>query len=276
MSRPAAARSGLAKLKKERFYFTMTGEDTELVALIDDELDEEAKSSLQARLAGDEGLRKRYEELRAAGVLIAASLNALIEEAPLSRLRAAIPAEEPLRQPSRRFGGLALRELAAGLVIGVLAAGAAAWIALSSGLLGERENWRTAIVEYTNLYTNETFSPLNPDAALQAKELSAVRARIPANLTPDTIALSGLRFATAFMLSHGGYPLGVIAYVDPSGAPVLLCVLANRPPDSPIRSERRGDLSLASWSDDGRSYLVIGRIPEERAVALAQILKPRV
>ena len=69
----------------------MTGEDTELVALIDDELDEEAKSSLQARLAGDEGLRKRYEELRDAGVLIAASLNALIEEAPLPRLRAMLP-----------------------------------------------------------------------------------------------------------------------------------------------------------------------------------------
>ena len=254
----------------------MTGEDTELVALIDDELDEEAKSSLQARLAGDEGLRKRYEELRDAGVLIAASLNALIEEAPLPRLRAAIPGEEPLRQPSRRFGGLALRELAAGLVIGVLAAGAAAWIALSSGLLGEREDWHSAVTEYTHLYTSETFSPLNPDAALQAKELSAVRARIPANLTPDTIALPDLRFATTFMLTHGGYPLGVIVYVDPTGAPVLLCVLANRASDAPIRTERRGDLSLASWSDDGRSYLVIGRIPEERAVALAQILEPRV
>jgi anti-sigma factor RsiW len=166
--------------------------------------------------------------------------------------------------------------LAAGLVVGVLAAGAAAWIALSSGLLGEREDWHTAVVEYTNLYTNETFSPLNPDAAQQAKELSAVRARVPANLTPDTIALSGLRFATAFMLSHGGYPLGVIVYVDPTGAPVLLCILANRAADAPIRSEHRGDLSLASWSDDARSYLVIGRIPEERAIALAQMLKPRV
>jgi anti-sigma factor RsiW len=78
------------------------------------------------------------------------------------------------------------------------------------------------------------------------------------------------------MLSYQGSPLGVIAYVDPSGAPVLLCVLASRAPDAPIRTERRGDLALASWSDDGRSYLVIGRIPEERAVALAQILKPRV
>ena len=68
----------------------------------------------------------------------------------------------------------------------------------------------------------------------------------------------------------------MIAYVDPSGAPVLLCILANRAPDAPTRSERRGDLSLAWWSRSGRSHLVIGRIPEEQAVALAQTLEKRV
>jgi anti-sigma factor RsiW len=254
----------------------MSDDDAELVALIDNELDDSSRTALLARLAADEQLRQRHEELRVAGAPIAASFDALLKQAPLARLRAALPADEPLRQPSRRFAGIALRDLAAGFVIGLLAAGAAAWIALSSGLLGEREDWHTAVVEYTNLYTNETFSPSNPDATLQAKELSAVRAKVGGNLTPGNVSLPGLRFATAFMLSHGGYPLGVIAYVDPSGAPVLLCVLANRPPDAPISSERRGDLSLAAWSDDGRSYLVIGRIPEERAVALAQILKPRV
>jgi hypothetical protein len=31
--------------------------------------------------------------------------------------------------------------------------------------------------------------------------------------------------------------LGVIAYVDPSGAPVLLCIIANHAPNAPIRSE---------------------------------------
>jgi anti-sigma factor RsiW len=254
----------------------MSDDDAELVALIDNELDESSRTALLARLAANEQLRQRYEELREAGAPIAASFDALLEQAPLARLRAAIPADEPLRPPSGRFAGIALRDLAAGFVIGLLAAGAAAWIALSSGILGERENWHTAVVQYTNLYTNETFSPLNPDAPLQAKELSAVRARVGGNLTPENVALPGLRFTVAFMLSHGGYPLGVIAYVDPSGAPVLLCVHANRASDAPIQSERRGDLSLASWSDDGRSYLVIGRIPEERAVALAQILKPRV
>jgi anti-sigma factor RsiW len=251
----------------------MTDDDAELVALIDNELDQSSRDALLARLATDEQLRLRYDELREAGAPIAASFDALLGQAPLARLRAAIPADEPLRQPSRRF---ALRELAAGFVIGLLAAGAAAWIAPSSGLLGERNDWRTAVVEYTNLYSNETFAPLTPDAALQAAELSGVRARVGGNLTPENVALPGLRFTTAFMLSHRGHPLAVIAYVDPSGAPVLLCVFANSAPDGPIRSERRGGLSLASWSDDGRSYLVIGRIPEERALALAQILQPRV
>ena len=143
-------------------------------------------------------------------------------------------------------------------------------------MLREREDWRTAVVEYTNLYTNETFSPLNPDASLQAIELDALDAKVGAKLTPENVALPGLRFSVAFMLAFEGSPLGVIAYVDPSGAPVLLCILAQQAPDAPIRSERRDDLSLAWWSSSGRSHLVIGRIPVERAVALAQTIEKQI
>jgi anti-sigma factor RsiW len=249
----------------------MSDDDAELVALIDNELDEGSRTALLARLAADEGLRQRYEELRQTGAPLAASLDELLMQAPLARLRAALPVDSPTRQPR-----IAARGLAAGIAIGILAAGAAAWVALSLGLLRERENWRTAIAEYTNLYTNETFSPLNPDASLQAIELRALGARVGANLTPEGVALPGLRFTAAFMLSYDGAPLGVVAYVDPSGAPVLLCIIANDAPDAPIRSERRDNLSLAWWSRGGRSRLVIGRIPEERAVALAQTLEKRI
>ena len=254
----------------------MADDDAQLVALIDNELDESSRTDLLSRLAADEGLRQRYEELRQTGAPLAASFDVLLGQAPLGRLRAALPADERFRQASRRFAGIALRELAAGVVIGLLVAGAVAWAASIFGLFGGREDWRSAVVEYTNLYTNETFDPLKPDAALQGKELSAVRARVGGNLTSENVALPGLRFTMAFMLSHAGRPLGVIAYVDPSGAPVLLCILASRAPDAPIRSERRDDLALASWSDDGRSYLVIGHMPEERAFSLAQVLQPRV
>ena len=78
------------------------------------------------------------------------------------------------------------------------------------------------------------------------------------------------------MLSFEGSPLAVIAYVDAQGAPVLLCVIDNHAPDAGMRSERRGELSLANWSRGGRGYLVIGRIPEEQAVELAGMLKERI
>ena len=254
----------------------MSDDDAELVALIDNELEESRRTALLARLAADERLRLRYEKLREAGAPLAASFDELLRQAPLARLRAALPTDEPLRQPSRLFSGIAFRELAAGIVIGLLAAGAAAWAASAFGLFGGKEDWRTAVTEYTDLYTNETFSPLNPDAALQAAELSAIGAKVGANLTPQNVALPGLRFTTAFMLSYEGHPLAVIAYVDPSGAPVLFCIHANHEPDAPLRSETRDDLSLAWWSSSGRGHLVIGHIPEERAVALAQMLEKRV
>jgi anti-sigma factor RsiW len=254
----------------------MADDDAELVALIDNELDESRRTALLARLAADERLRQRYEEFRQTGAPLAASLNELLTQASRARLRAALPMDSPARQPSRRFAGLALRDLAAGFVIGLLVAGAAAWAVSTFGLFGGKEDWRSAVTVYTNMYSNETFAPLKPDAQLQAIELSALGARLGANLTPENVALPGLRFTTAFMLTYQGSPLGVIAYVDPSGAPVALCIIANDAPDAPIRSERRDNLSLAWWSRGGRSRLVIGRIPEERAVALAQTLEKRI
>jgi anti-sigma factor RsiW len=89
------------------------------------------------------------------------------------------------------------------------------------------------------------------------------------------VALPGLCFTVAFMLSYKGSPLAAIAHVDAEGSPVMFCITANEAPDAPMRSEQRSELSLASWSRGGRSYLVIGRIPEERAVAFAETLEKR-
>jgi anti-sigma factor RsiW len=221
----------------------MTDEDAELVALIDNELDEGSRGALLARLAADEQLRQHYDELRATGVTIAGSLEELLGQAPLERLRAAIPVDRPVRQPRGRFARDGLRQLAAGVVVGLVAAGAAAWVATSFGLLKEQDDWRSAVVQYTNLYTNDTFSPLNPDASLQAIELSALGTKVGAKLTPEDIALPGLRFTVAFMLAYEGSPLGVIGYVEPSGAPVLLCIIANQAADAPIHLHCRPRLT---------------------------------
>src|SRR5208337_1350445 len=134
----------------------MADDDAELVALIDDELDEASKSRLLARLAQDEALRARYEALREARPQIAAAFSPLLDRAPLARLTAALATQSapPPTRPSLR--GFAWREFAAGLLIGLVAAGAAAWVAL--GLANrDRDDWRAAVVDYMKLYTNETF-----------------------------------------------------------------------------------------------------------------------
>jgi anti-sigma factor RsiW len=254
----------------------MPDDDSELVALIDNELDESRRSALLARLAANEELRARYDELRQTSAPLAASFEALLAQAPLARLRTALPPDQPVRPRRMRFASIALRELAAGFVVGAIAAGAAIWAASSFGLLDGREDWRSAVAEYTHLYTNQTFSPLNPDAVQQTAELKVVGASVGANLTPENVALPGLRFTSAFMLSYGDSPLGVLAYVDPTGAPVLFCIFANGAADAPTRSERRGDLSLAWWARNGRSHLVIGHVDEERAVSLARTIERRV
>jgi anti-sigma factor RsiW len=118
----------------------MTNEDAELVALIDNELDEVANGRLLTRLTEDEALRKRYEELRDAGAPIAAAFDALVERAPLPRLRAALPRLSAPRTASRPFAGITLRELAACIVSFLLGAGAAAWIAMSVAPREEHED----------------------------------------------------------------------------------------------------------------------------------------
>ena len=114
---------------------------------------------------------------------------------------------------------------------------AAAWVALSFAPHEEKEDWQAAVVE--------------------------------------DLAVPGLRFKMAQILSYDGVPLAEIAYVDSRGAPVLFCIIANGGADAPTRSERRGDYSLTSWSHAGRSYLVVGQLPEQQTTDLARTLEKR-
>ena len=170
---------------------------------------------------------------------------------------------------------MAFRELAAGFVLGLLAAGAAGWLAFGAPRSGANNDWRAAVVDYMKLYTHDTFALVSSDRPIEAFELSAVGKKVGADLTPDNVKMPGLDFKVAFNLSYDGAPLGEIAYVNSTGAPVLFCVIASKEADAPLRSEKRDQFSLASWSRNGLSYMVIGRMPEQRVVELAQTLVTR-
>jgi hypothetical protein len=209
-----------------------------------------------------------------------AAFDRILADAPLARLRAALP-PEPARVgaalPARRGWGLrgyALRELAAGLAIGFLAAAALAWFTFG-GAPSDEGDWRSTVLEYMDLYTSDTFAFPAPDAATKEHQLAAVGGRVGVKLTPETVAVPGLDYRAAFVLGLDGTPLGEIAYVDPSGEPTLFCILDQAVPDTPLSLEKRGNYTLATWARQGRKFLVIGRLPETKVADFAKTLEAR-
>ena len=105
--------------------------------------------------------------------------------------------------------------------------------------------------------------------------MQAVSAKVGVDLTPDKVAVPGLRYRTAFNFSYDGAPLAEIAYTEAGGAPVLFCVIANGKPDAPPRAVAREGLSYVTWSRGGKSYMFVAHMPEQRIADLAQTLAAR-
>jgi anti-sigma factor RsiW len=250
-------------------------DDEKLIALTDNELDDGARKNLLARLATDDALRARAEALREARARLVASLDSLLEQAPLARLRASLPPPEAGAGIALGRPSFAWRQLAAGIAIGLIVAGLAAWFGFGFGLREEREDWRAAVVEYMQLYTRDTFALANPDSAIAAKQLQAVSPKIGLDFTPENVAVPGLRYRTAFNLAYRGAALAEIAYTDAEGEPVLFCVTVNGESATSARTVERGKLSYATWSRDGRGLMVVGRMSEGQIADLARPLEAR-
>ena len=173
----------------------MPEDDERLAALIDNELGDEEKNALLERLAQDEALRERLAALRQDRDRLVASFDALLGQAPLARLRAAIPAADaepplPVRSGPRSAGSNSLPGSSSAFCLRAPRHGSDS----EAGGRPERESWRQAVIEYMDLYTPDTFALANPDSAVQAKQLQAVSAKVGVDLTPDKVALPDLRY----------------------------------------------------------------------------------
>jgi hypothetical protein len=229
--------------------------DNELTALLDGQLAEPERSDLFGRLAADPSLQERFDALAAARASLDDVFAGMLANAPVARMRAALPTRAPA---PRRFGRA---RLAAGFVIAALVGAAlAALVTLNIG--GEKEDWSQAVVDYMRLYTPETFAGLKPDEATEETLVGAVGARLGVTLTSDKLSLPGLAFKTAFVLTYDDSPLGEFAFTDDAGTPYLFCILADSSAPQPLHQEKRDDYTLASWGRDGKQFLVLGPSPK--------------
>jgi anti-sigma factor RsiW len=248
-------------------------DDSQLVAFIDGRLDERARSAIESRLANEADLRERLARLQDGGRPFASAFQALLDAAPIERLKASLSAldeDERAGTPLRRRS--AFRASRLGVAAAVLLFCVGIFVGRYAPLWPAQEEWRDAVAEYMSLYTPDTFAS---DAASQGNELAALSRKIGLVLTPEGVALSGLQFKAAQIFAYNNAPLGQLGYIDPATGPVLFCIIRDSEPDAAIKAENRDGFAVASWARGGRGYMLIGRLPVAQIAGLADTLERR-
>jgi anti-sigma factor RsiW len=248
-------------------------DDAQLVAFIDRQLDENARSALEARLARDALLRERLARLQEGGRPFAPAFQALLDAAPVERLQAALGGDqrgEAARPQRLRLSRLAVAAAAILLFcLGILVG------RYGPGRFGDdprREDWREAVAEYMSLYTSDTFAAEPP---AHDDDLAALGAKIGLDLSVERVGLANLQFKDGEIFAYDGAPLVQLAYLDPASGPVLFCIIRNSESDAPMAAGRRDGFAVASWARGGRGYMLIGRLAVTQMAGLADSLQRR-
>ena len=244
-----------------------------LTAHLDNELDEQQAREVRERSLVDAQLASTLAALQIDREQMARDYLALGTDAPVSELRSALAMGTASVVEVKAGGGnrklLVAAACAACLVVGVL---------VGSGV-GNRvdadKSWREAVAEYQVLYSAETLkwnavAPAEVDTTL--KRLSG---RIGVKLTRQALKLSIADFRRGQMLTFGSQPLVQLAYLHNGVTPVAFCITPDGAPDAGLASEIREGLPIIHWAKNGTSYMVIGDIPNEQLVGMAEVLRGR-
>ncbi|NEI74176.1 transcriptional regulator [Rhizobium lusitanum] len=245
--------------------------DELIVAYLDDELDAAAKLAVEDRLNRDSAFCDRFEFLTSNSVPMHAAFAALLDDAPVERMKSALPpldriVPDPALPNRRRF--LAAACLAAGAV-----AGGGLVRLLSSGETGSSQNWRAVVADYMQLYSADTLSNLSDDPAVKADQISRVASVMQLPLTTQGLMISGIPFKRAQLLTFDRKPLAQIAYLDPKYGPLALCITHSSKGKSDFQREQRLGMNIVFWSSADHSFMVIGRNPPEQLGAIANQLQ---
>jgi len=264
--------------------------DEALVAYIDGELDPAERRHVEAWLDADPAVRDRLSALAQSADLVRSAYADIVNEPIPERLLAAARGESAVPGPSasaeivallprrvagprpsrRQWIGLAAAAALCGLMIGSagtyvgigllprdngaeqtqLAAAAAQRIWLDNAAA----SYKLAINAGDGMLVDVPASN-DPREALQRISQNVPQMRIP-DLKPWGLTLRGARLVTV-----DGRPAAQLVYVtdDKALGPVTLVVSAAKQPDLSPTIERRQDVNLLYWRNQGRAYALVGQ-----------------
>jgi anti-sigma factor RsiW len=244
--------------------------DEQLVAYLDNQLDTEQRSRIDAAIAEDPMLGLRLQWLDRSSMPFKSAYDEVTRQAPVERLQTMLdnlPA--PARPALSRRWFLAA---AAGLVGGGVLADRL-FLGWQTGQ--QTHNWRGLVADYMVLYVPETLDHLPGDEAAQQAQLRTIDARLGLNLQPAKLALPSAQFKRAQILEYDGAAIAQITYLDPIHGPMALCVTRSNSGSRHFARERRHGMNIVYWADMEHAWMLIGRNPPADLEAMATQLRGR-
>lgn len=252
--------------------------DEQLTAYIDGELDAAERDRIERLIENNAQVAERFDVLSRSELPFREAFAPLLAAAPSAKLEAMLAATPPV-QAKKAASGLSRRGL-----LGALAACLVAGIAIDRAVIGighrlakpdEGSEWRAVVAEYLSLYTAETLSGPSAGRAEQAAQLSEVGSKVGLALTPETVAIRGIDFKRAILLTYDDKPLAQIAYLDPETGPMALCITTSKTGASAPDMENRRGMNVVYWSNATHAFMLIGHSPIDRMQALADDVRGR-
>jgi anti-sigma factor RsiW len=128
-----------------------------------------------------------------------------------------------------------------------------------AAVASQDEQFINDIALYQAFYSKETVAsaPLTDDQRRAGLEL--VGDRLERDWREADLAVDGLKFRRAQILTFGVSPVAQIILADADGEPFALCVTATASADRAIRIENRHGMAVASWVEQGKVYVTAAR-----------------
>jgi anti-sigma factor RsiW len=245
--------------------------DEQLVAYLDDQLDTEQRSRIDAAIAEDSLLNLRLQWLARSSLPFKDAYDQAGRQAPVDRLQSmldSLPGPERPAMDRRWFLAAAAALVVSGVVADRLFIG---W------QQGQQQNdWRALMADYMALYVPQTLDHLPGDEAAQRAQLRTIDARLGLNLTPAKLTLPPAQFKRAQILEYDGAPIAQLTWLDPVHGPLALCVTRTSSGSRPIAHERRRGLNVVYWADMEHAWMLIGHNPAAELEDMARLLRTRI
>jgi hypothetical protein len=248
----------------------MIPSDEQLVAYLDDQLDTELRSRIDAAINDDPALSLRLQWLARSNLPFKDAYDELGQQAPTDRLQAMLDTlPSPARPALSRRWFLAA---AAGLVVsGVLADR----LFLGWQSSQQKTNWRGLVADYMSLYVPQTLEHLPGDEATQRAQLRTIDARLGLTLAPAQLTLPRLELKRAQILEYDGVPIAQITYLDPAHGPMALCVTRSNSGSRHFAQEHRHNMNIVYWADLEHAWMLIGHNSMADLEDMAKVLRSR-